>query len=161
MRQFIFISTAVTTSSLWHVSVLGVVFSCTLLSQQLQYLKVIYYYFTLNRLESHLNRMEILLCPLNMFYHGQYLTVLDLFRQEHLDIYYVHCAPRATANHFLLFAVMFCWCVYRYEGTGRSLSLKLIQQLRAQCATMGNNSTEAVKAANMSDNNSSTSASTG
>ena len=52
-------------------------------------------------------------------------------------------------------------CVYddifkcSYEGTGRSLSLKLIQQLRAQCATMGNNTKEAVKAANMGDSTSS------
>ena len=48
-------------------------------------------------------------------------------------------------------------CIYlcRYEGTGRSLSLKLIQQLRAQCATMGNNTKEAVKAANMGDSTSS------
>ncbi|XP_067937796.1 RNA cytidine acetyltransferase-like [Watersipora subatra] len=49
-----------------------------------------------------------------------------------------------------------------YEGTGRSLSLKLIQQLRAQCSTMGNSSSEAIKAANMGEaNNSSASASLG
>jgi len=44
------------------------------------------------------------------------------------------------------------YLIFSYEGTGRSLSLKLIQQLRTQCATMGSNTKEALKAANMDSN---------
>lgn len=43
---------------------------------------------------------------------------------------------------------MFMKC--SYEGTGRSLSLKLIQQLRQQSATFGTITAEVKKAANMS-----------
>ena len=35
-------------------------------------------------------------------------------------------------------------CMTRYEGTGRSLSLKLIQQLRQQSVTFGTGPTSAV-----------------
>lgn len=35
-----------------------------------------------------------------------------------------------------------CYVFDRYEGTGRSLSLKLVQQLRQQAATFSNTSVE-------------------
>ena len=48
----------------------------------------------------------------------------------------------------------------RYEGTGRSLSLKLVQQLRQQSATFGGSS-EAQKAINMTSKTDSVSSATG
>jgi N-acetyltransferase 10 len=48
----------------------------------------------------------------------------------------------------------------RYEGTGRSLSLKLVQQLRQQSATFGGSS-EVQKAINMTSKTDSVSSATG
>lgn len=54
--------------------------------------------------------------------------------------------------------IKFKYC--RYEGTGRSLSLKLVQQLRQQSATFGGSS-EVQKTINMTSKTDSMSSATG
>ena len=50
---------------------------------------------------------------------------------------------------------------FSYEGTGRSLSLKLIQQLRQQSSTYGGGSAELKKTVNMTSKSDTVSSSSG
>nr|KAG5689469.1 hypothetical protein BaRGS_021016 [Batillaria attramentaria] len=95
---------------------------------------------------------------------------VNIFREHRQTIQYIHpgdshklgqaelvCIDEAAAIPLPLvknllgpYLVFMSSTINGYEGTGRSLSLKLIQQLRQQSATFGSMSTEVKKAANMS-----------
>ena len=55
---------------------------------------------------------------------------------------HIYNSYSASSTQFTVFL-----CVHRYEGTGRSLSLKLVQQLRQQSTSLGNMSAAAASAA--------------
>ncbi|PVD33452.1 hypothetical protein C0Q70_04708 [Pomacea canaliculata] len=94
---------------------------------------------------------------------------VNIFRDHRQTIQYIHpsdshklgqaelvCIDEAAAIPLPLvknllgpYLVFMSSTINGYEGTGRSLSLKLIQQLRLQSATFGAVSTEVKKAANM------------
>ena len=57
--------------------------------------------------------------------------------------YYIRILDRLNFSMILLHYIE-CHC-YSYEGTGRSLSLKLLSQLRQQSATFGGNAASAKK----------------
>lgn len=59
------------------------------------------------------------------------------------------CVSEIDLKLFVIQAFLCFFVVQRYEGTGRSLSLKLIQQLRQQCTTYGGSVKEARLAAEM------------
>lgn len=94
---------------------------------------------------------------------------VNIFREHRQTIQYIHpsdahklgqaelvCIDEAAAIPLPLvkellgpYLVFMSSTVNGYEGTGRSLSLKLIQQLRQQSSTFGKESTEVKKAINM------------
>ncbi|XP_064600007.1 RNA cytidine acetyltransferase-like [Liolophura sinensis] len=106
---------------------------------------------------------------------------VNIFREHRQTIQYIHpsdahklgqaelvCIDEAAAIPLPLvksllgpYLVFMSSTISGYEGTGRSLSLKLVQQLRAQSSTFGTASSEVAKAAKMGGNTDSTISATG
>ncbi|ESO97610.1 hypothetical protein LOTGIDRAFT_103703 [Lottia gigantea] len=101
--------------------------------------------------------------------YNQAVVRVNIFREHRQTIQYIHpsdahklgqaelvCIDEAAAIPLPLvknllgpYLVFMSSTVNGYEGTGRSLSLKLVQQLRQQSATYGGSNKEIQKAANM------------
>ncbi|XP_060086378.1 RNA cytidine acetyltransferase-like [Ylistrum balloti] len=106
---------------------------------------------------------------------------VNIFREHRQTIQYIHpgdahklgqaelvCIDEAAAIPLPLvknllgpYLVFMSSTINGYEGTGRSLSLKLVQQLRQQSATYGGTSKELQKAANMTSKADSVSSASG
>ncbi|KAK6190666.1 hypothetical protein SNE40_002478 [Patella caerulea] len=101
--------------------------------------------------------------------YNQAVVRVNIFREHRQTIQYIHpsdahrlgqaelvCIDEAAAIPLPLvknllgpYLVFMSSTVNGYEGTGRSLSLKLVQQLRQQSATFGGNNKEVQKAVSM------------
>lgn len=106
---------------------------------------------------------------------------VNIFREHRQTIQYIHpsdahklgqaelvCIDEAAAIPLPLvkellgpYLVFMSSTVNGYEGTGRSLSLKLVQQLRQQSSTFGKESAEVKKAINMAGKSDTVTSSTG